>query len=92
MKWNKKIAKKVEKLIDSAPDHCISCGEKFPHLGHTFTGVRGEKPVITGHCCKDKLDVIVAGGIFLHTDKPCSEADYSAAFYSHPYSHHFRRP
>ncbi len=55
MKWNKKIAKKVEKLIDSAPDHCISCGEKFPHLGHTFTGVRGEKPVITGHCCKDKL-------------------------------------
>lgn len=89
-----KFGKRLIALIESAPDRCTICRKEFPHLSHTFSGYTDrhrKSPAIAGHCCKDKLRIVLGGGVYVHSDKPCSQVEYEAAFYSHPFAYLFRK-
>jgi hypothetical protein len=62
----KKLRKRIQKIMQEGGDNCSACGKPFPHMCTTYTGeiVSGEL-VVVGDCCVKKLRRQMAAGIYL---------------------------
>ena len=70
----------LRKLIGEDGDNCSLCRARFTVNSRTFAGVGAGRVLITGECCKDKLDLIVSLGLYTNRawDKAGSGAVYTA--------------
>lgn len=91
-------AKKFEKLLSALNKKhfgkCTCCRKEHAESCHTFSGIDFYNKVQdVGYCCKDKLDVIMAGGVYINVDinTPEGAAVQARLTSTHPLAMHFSK-
>lgn len=60
----------INQVIRTKGDFCGICGRPFGDHDHTFYGSAFGTLAVTGDCCRQRLEMMVAAGIYLAKVQP----------------------
>ncbi|EPT2758864.1 hypothetical protein ACVP6W_003141 [Vibrio cholerae] len=91
----RQFEKRLKALSKKHFGKCTCCKKAYTESCHTFSGLDYDGKVQdVGYCCKDNLEEIRAGGVYMAVDMNAPEAAQiqSKLALTHPLASHFSNP
>ncbi|MGA7310500.1 MAG: hypothetical protein WBX05_16255 [Pseudolabrys sp.] len=60
-----RLQRLINRAIRTKGDYCGICGRPFTDRSYTFYGAAFSSIVITSDCCRARLEMVVAAGIYI---------------------------